>query len=123
MIPLQWLEYQPWRDELAKALDPRFYTIDYLDGRVTGRSVRVFACPEAVLLMELRHYPTGRFDGHALIAAGDASAIGGKLREEAEAWLRDIGAIGAIVESRAGWAKALRPHGYRTYQVALRKDF
>ncbi len=116
-------EYPRWRDRFAGVLDPRFYTIDYLDRRVAEGSVAVFACPEAALIVELRHYPTGRFDGHVLIAAGDKAAIVGKLREEAEAWLQGIGAEGAIVESRAGWSKALKVYGYGAYQVTVRKDF
>jgi hypothetical protein len=116
-------EYARWRERFAEALDPRFHPIGYLDRRVAEGSARVFACPEAALIVELRPYPTGRFDGHVLIAAGDIGAIVGRLREEAEDWLREIGAAGAIVESRAGWGRALKACGYGVYQVAVRKDF
>lgn len=123
MIPVQWVDYHPWREEFAKALDPRFYTIDYLDSRINENSVRIFTCPEAALIVELRHYPTRRFDGHVLLAAGSPGHVVSVLRPRAETWLRDIGAEGAIVESRPGWARLLKQHGYEAHQMTLRKDF
>jgi hypothetical protein len=122
MTPLQWCDYLPWRTTFEKALDPRFYRIEHLDERINSNSVRIFACPEAALIVELRHYPTGRFDGHVLIAAGSPEQVVAVLRPRAEAWLRDIGAMGAIVESRAGWARLLKQHGYESHQLAVRKE-
>jgi hypothetical protein len=121
-IPVQWCDYLPWRAAFARALDPRFHTIDYLDGRINEGSVRLFACGEAALILELRPYPTGNFDGHVLIAAGDPAAVVGTLRPRAEAWLKSIGALGALVESRPAWARLLGAHGYRTHQLTVRKD-
>jgi hypothetical protein len=72
--------------------------------------------------VELRHYPTGAYDGHVLIAAGDPAAVVNVLRPRAEQWLRDIGAMGALVESRPGWARLLKSDGYLPFQVCLRKD-
>ncbi|HEY1605072.1 MAG TPA: hypothetical protein VGF77_05695 [Allosphingosinicella sp.] len=122
MIPVMWCDYLPWRASFERALDPRFFTIDYLDRRINDGSVKLFVCRAAALVVELKAYPTGNFDGHVLIAAGDPAAIVGTLRPEAEAWLKGIGALGALVESRPGWARLLREHGYRTHQQVVRKD-
>jgi hypothetical protein len=121
MKQVQWLDYVPWREKFAGALDPRMYRIEHLDARIDD-DVKLFTCPEAALILELRHYPTGAFDGHVLVAAGDAEAIVNILRPRAEACLRAIGAMGAIVESRAGWERALRPHGYSKHQTMVRKE-
>lgn len=123
MIPVQWVDYHPWREQFAQALDPRFYTLDYLDSRINENTARIFTCPEAALIVELRPYPTGNFDGHVLIAAGDPMAVVETLRPQAEAWLREIGAMGALVESRPGWARLLKQHGYEPHQTMVRKDF
>jgi hypothetical protein len=103
----------PLARQFAEALDPRFYTIDYLDERINGNTVRIFTCPEAALIVELRHYPTKAFDGHVLIAAGDPMAVVDQLRPRAEQWLRDIGAIGAIVEAGRDGRGCSRPMAIR----------
>jgi hypothetical protein len=123
MIPVQWVDYHPWRKRFAEALDPRFYRLDHLDSIINENRARIFTCPEAALIVELRHYPTGAYDGHVLIAAGDQAAVVNLLRPRAEQWLRDIGAAGALVESRPGWARLLKEHGYEMHQQVLRKDF
>ncbi|MEA3002177.1 MAG: hypothetical protein QOH81_965 [Sphingomonadales bacterium] len=120
---VQWADYRPWRGAFEKALDPRFCAIEHLDARISGDSARIFACAEAALIVELRHYPTGAYDGHVLIAAGDPKQVVATLRPRAEAWLRSIGALGALVESRPGWARLLKEHGYEPHQMTLRKDF
>ena len=123
MIPVQWVDYHPWRERFAEALDPRFYRIDHLDDIINHNLARLFTCREAALIVELRRYPTGAFDGHVLIAAADPAAVVNVLRPQAERWLHDIGAMGAMVESRPGWARLLKAHGYQQHQQVLRKDF
>jgi hypothetical protein len=122
-VPVQWVDYHPWRGEFAKALDPRLCTLDHLDARINENEVRIFACAEAALIVELRHYPTGAFDGHVLIAAGSPGHVVSVLRPRAEQWLRAIGALGALVESRPGWARLLKAHGYDAHQTMVRKEF
>jgi len=123
MIPLQWVDYHPWRDRFAEALDSRFYRLEHLDQIINENRARIFTCPEAALIVELRHYPTGAYDGHVLIAAGDPGAVVNVLRPRAEQWLREIMALGTLVESRPGWARLLKAHGYEAHQMTLRKDF
>ena len=45
------------------------------------------------------------------------------LIPKAEQWGRELGCIGALIESREGWARVMRPHGYRLFQTTIRKEF
>jgi len=44
------------------------------------------------------------------------------LIPQAEAWARSIGALGAVIESRPAWAKALKGSGYAPFQTSIRKE-
>jgi hypothetical protein len=118
--------YARFRPMLAEAVDGRFYTIDYLDWLVrTGRAQFWPALagdgrPVAAIVTELRDYPGCRAI-HGLAAAGDLDAILGTLIPAAEAWGKAKGCAFAIVESRPGWQRALRGHGYQPHQVAVVK--
>jgi hypothetical protein len=114
--------YRRWRDEFAAALDPRLYSIDWLDDEVLIGTLKLFACEDAAVLTEFRHYPTGAFDLHFMLGAGSLEGLRDMLRPQVEAWAKKEGALGAIVESRAGWQRALMACGYEPHQVSLRKD-
>lgn len=113
--------YLRHRDEIAELLDPRLYTIEWLDREITRGRAYVMGSDTAVIVFEFKHYPTGAMDIHGLVAAGELTAIKG-LIEQAENFARDHGCIGAQISSREGWAKALEPAGYRLYQVTIRKE-
>lgn len=126
--------YALFRPAFAEAMDGRFYTIDYLDWLVrTGRArFRAGHGPDgrpiAAIVTEIRDYPGCRAI-HGLVAAGAPGAepgamlaeIGERLIPAAEAEGRALGCAFAIVESRPGWARALRAAGYEPHQVAIRK--
>jgi hypothetical protein len=118
--------YARFRPLLAEAVDGRFYTIDYLDWLVrTGRaqfwpSLAADGSPLAAIVTELRDYPGCRAI-HGLAAAGDLDEIVERLIPAAEAWGRANGCAYAIIESRPGWQRALRKHGYQLHQVAVAK--
>ncbi len=114
-------EYPRWRDGFATALDPRYYTIAYLDELIRVGAAQMFANDRAAVLAEIKIYPTGARDVHFLVGAGELDALI-DLAPEVEAWGREFGCIGAIIESREGWAKAMKKHGYEPHQVAVRKD-
>lgn len=119
--PSFWFDYLPWRPMLAEALDPRFHTIQYLDGLVWSGRARVFTNEHAAILAEIKVYPTGACDVHGLLAAGDLEAIV-ELIPQAEAWGREMGCIGGIIESRPGWQRVLKDQGYAPHQIAVRKE-
>lgn len=114
--------YLRFRPLLAAALDPRLYAIGHLDRLVaTGRGL-FFHTGAAAIVAEIRAYPTGARVVHGLVAAGDLRDIVGILIPAAEAWGRQRGCIAAIVESRPGWARLLKTHGYAAHQTAVWKD-
>jgi hypothetical protein len=113
--------YLRHRDEIAGLLDPRMYTIAWLDREITLGRAMVMGSDSAVIVFELKHYPTGATDIHGLVAAGELAAIKG-LIEQAENFGRDQGCIGAQISSREGWAKVLKAEGYAVHQVTIRKE-
>lgn len=111
-----------WRAAFAEVIDPRFYSIEWVEIELAAGLMTLLEGREAALLVALKQYPAGASEVHAMAAVGDLSEIIGPLRERAEAWGRERGAIVAGVDSRPGWARALWPHGYGVHQVCLRKE-
>lgn len=120
---IDWAMFKHWLPTFATVMDPRMYTPQWLVGEVWSGRVRFWGNDRAALATELRNYPTGVHDLHFLVAAGDLDEVISTLRPAAERWARDLGCIGAVVESREGWAKALKAEGYRPFQLKVRKDF
>lgn len=114
--------YHKWRPEFESVMDSRMYTIGWLDGQVWSGRAWFWGNDKAGIVAELRHYPTGNFDIHGLVAAGDVGVIRDLLIPQAEAWAKSIGAIGAVIESREGWGKVMRGSGYAPFQMSIRKD-
>jgi len=115
--------YQKWRPKFEAVMDPRMYSIGWLDGQVWSGRAWFWGNNKAGIVAELRHYPTGNFDIHGLVAAGDVVTVRDVLIPEAEAWAKSIGALGAIIESREGWLRVLKRSGYHPWQVSCRKEF
>ena len=114
--------YARFRPLFAEALDPRLYTIDYLDRLLASGRAQLWAGDGAAIVTEVRDYPAGGRVLHGLVAAGALEEIVETLVPRAEAWGRAVGCVLAIVESRPGWARTLKAHGYAPHQVALRKE-
>lgn len=121
MIP-DWAGYCSFREDFAEVMDERYYTLDWLDQQVLGGKVQFWRSDNAGCITEIRDYPTGAKDIHALIGAGDLGEILTEIFPRAEQWGREQGCIAAQVESREGWARALKPHGYELYQTTVRKE-
>ena len=121
MIP-DWAGYCGFREAFAGVMDERYYTLDWLDSQVLWSKVQFWRSDNAGCITEIRNYPTGAQDLHALIGAGDLTEILTEIFPRAEAWGRAQGCIGALVESREGWAKALKPYHYKTHQIIVRKE-
>lgn len=115
--------YAEWRDRFAEVLDARLYDLAWLDEQVRSGRALVWAADDAAMLTEMRTYPTGARDIHGLVAAGKLETIVGELIPRAERWAQTVGCIGAVIESRQGWVRALEGSGYRVHQVALWKEF
>jgi len=119
--PPAWSEYRAHRDEIAGILDPRCFTIDWLDLQILNGDALVFGSDDAVIVTCVKKYPAGATELHGLCAAGDLAAIL-PLIEQAEDWARDMGVTFACIESREAWVRILRNRGYQLYQTSLRKD-
>ena len=122
MILPDWAGYHRFRPQLAEALDPDFYPIEYLDALILSGRARFWAGAHAAIVAEIRDYPGGARAVHGLVAAGRIEDIVNQLIPLAEAWGKAIGCTSAIIESRSGWMRALKPHGYEPHQVAVRKE-
>lgn len=113
--------YQRWRPEFAKALDPRRYTIEHVDGFVASGRYVLDATDDAAVLTEAVLYPTGNWEVHGVIAAGSLQEIRRTLIPRVEQRAMENGAVAASISSTAGWARVLGNDGYRVYQVTMSK--
>ncbi|WP_370309306.1 hypothetical protein [Sphingobium abikonense] len=119
-MPPGWSDYLRWRAAFAAILDPRFYTIEWLDGEVWSGRIRLFSSEKSAILCALKPYPTGAIVLEGMAAAGELSDIKPTIAI-AEEWGRSIGCVCAEIASRPGWAKVMREDGYDIHQIAIRK--
>jgi hypothetical protein len=122
MVP-DWGGYLAHREAFSQVADPRYFPMEWLDQRILSGAAQFIRSDNAGMVFELRQFPGGAIDVHCLIAAGNKDEIINELAPQAEAWGQENGAIAAVVESRPGWAKALKPHGYELSQMTVRKEF
>ena len=115
-------DYAAYRDKFAAVTDARYYPIEWLDQRIAEGRATFMATGLAAIVVELRQFPGGAVDVHGLVAAGDRDDIVNILIPRAEAFGRDNGCVAGVVESRPGWAKALKSSGYQVSQVTVRKE-
>lgn len=115
-------DYLRWREQFASALDPRLYPIAYLDALVGTFRAQCFTTDRAAIVTEIKTFPTGARAVAGLIAAGDLTEIETVLIPQAEEWGRLNGCAFGMIDSRPGWAKRMKKHGYRTWQVSLIKE-
>ena len=118
-----WAGYLHWRAAFAAAMDRRLHTPEWLDARILAGSAQFWRSDNSAAVTEIRTYPTGAYEVHGLVAAGDVVEVRDRIIPQVEAWGRAIGALGIVVESRPGWARALRPAGFTPHQLAVRKEF
>lgn len=119
---MDWAGYCEFRPRFLEVMDERYHTLKWLDEQVLTGKVRFWRSPNAALLTEIKTYPTGAIDIHVVISAGDMREVIEILRPQAEDYGRGLGCIAATVESRMGWARALKPHGYEAHQLTVRKE-
>lgn len=117
-----WGGYCSFRSAFAEVIDERYHTLAWLDEQVLGGKVQFWRSANAAMLTEIKGYPTGTLDIHVVIAAGDMVEIIGELAPLAEEYGREAGCLAATVESRLGWARALKPSGYEMHQCIVRKE-
>lgn len=114
--------YLRFRDEIAKVLDPRTHTIGWLDAQVWSGQAMVWAEDDAIILAEIKSYPTGANELHGLVAAGNAETIIDTLIPAAEQWARGHNFLFTSIASRPGWERLLKGAGYEMHQIYIRKE-
>jgi hypothetical protein len=112
--------YDAFRELFADAIDPQFYTLDYLDGLVRSGKAECWFSDHAAIVAELRQYPGGAKVIHGLVAAGPMDEVL-DLIAAAEKWAKANGCTHAEVESRSGWVRLLKDRDYEICQTLLRK--
>jgi hypothetical protein len=120
--PEAWAQYLHFRPLLAQAVDERLYPLDWLDLEVAEGRALFWCTSDAAILAEIKTYPSGLYDLHGLLAAGNMRSIVGTLIPMAERWAAEVGCDGALIQSRAGWQRILGKSGYEPHQVSLRKS-
>jgi len=116
-----WVGYLRFRAQFQTVIDPEFYPIEWLDFEVSAGRAWPIIGENAALVVEVKAYPGGVKAAHGLIAAGDLNEIINELIPAAEAWGRTQGCKYGLIESREGWAKALKSHGWEIHQVSILK--
>lgn len=114
-----WPDYMRFRDQFEQAMDPRFYSIDWLDSKIRSNEYRLWASKDAAIIATIKEYPAGAKAVHGMIAAGKLHGII-ELIAKAEEWGRGLGCIAAEVSSREGWSRILPE--YSVHQVEIRKE-
>lgn len=115
-------QYLRFRSQLAEALDPAFYPIEWLDQQILDGRAAPIATANACVVAEIRTYPGGAREVHGLVAAGDLAEIVAETIPAVEEMGREHGCRFACCESREGWVRMLKSSGYRVHQVTLRKE-
>ena len=118
---VNWPEYLRFRDAFAGVLDPRFYTIEWLDGEVVCGRLLLLTHGDSAILFRVKVYTTGLKELVGELATGELLEITQALIPLAEQFGRSIGCERAVIESRAGWVKAMRSYGYELHQTTIRK--
>jgi hypothetical protein len=121
MLP-DWAGYLRFRPQFEQTTDSTLYPIEWLDEQIMSGRAWPFIGKSAALILEVRNYPGGARVAHVLIAAGNMKEIVEKLGPSAEDWARRMGCTRALIESREGWARVMKNHGWRVHQVALMKE-
>jgi len=110
-----------FRDQIADAIDQGLYPIQWLDAQVYAGFVKVWSADDACCLTEIRTFPSGLFEVHYMVAAGNKETMVNVIAPQVEQWAREIGAIFTSIASRKGWERVMKPHGYEVQRIELRK--
>lgn len=116
-----WPDYVRFRDQFEAAMDPRFYSIFWLDDQIRYNKFRLWASEGAAIIAEIKTYPTGAREVAIFVAAGSPPEIV-KFTDAVEAWGRANGAIRGDVTSHPAWGRLLKDRGYEMIQTVLKRE-
>lgn len=119
---MSWREtYAKFRDRFAEALNPKFYTTQYIDWLLETGRAGIWATEQSAIVAEIKTFPTGVKAVAGVVAVGDRQEIIG-LIAHAEAWGRENGCQYGMIESRPGWERTMKSYGYNVFQVSILKE-
>ena len=121
MIVPDWAGYLRFRTQIASVMDPRFYTVEWLDQQILSGAHSLFVGDSAAIVTEIRTYPTWARELHGVVAAGDLAEIRDILIPQALEYGRLFGCVQAVIESREGWGPVLKNMGFEKHQTTFRK--
>lgn len=114
------MSWDRWRPEIAKAVNPDFFSIEGIERSICEGRSQLWMLSDSCVITEIVTYQSGPVC-QCTWAAGDLAQILGEMASNIEAWARSVGCKSILVESRQGWAKALKPLGYEPFSVTVRK--
>lgn len=120
-LAAHWRRYSEFRPAFIEAMDPRFANIAYLDALLLSGRAKAWFGDNSAIVAEIRTLPSGAMAVCGVIAAGDQKEIE-ELIPQAEAWGRGRGCRYGMIESRHGWEKVMKKHGYEPFQVSIVKE-
>lgn len=113
------MNYATFRPGFAAAMGA-FHAIEELDEKIANGTAILWTTDKSAVAGEIQKHPNALVL-HCLCATGDMKEIVGILAPQAEEWARRAGCTHITVESREGWAKVLKSHGYKPHTITLAK--
>ena len=113
--------YQQYRERFREGMDARFYTVEHLDELFVSGRAAILGNELAAIMIEIKPFPGGAVAVNGLVGAGSLDEIK-NLIAVASQWGRENGCSHFIIESREGWARALKSEGFAPFQVSIVKE-
>lgn len=122
--------YLHHRPDFERAITDEFWTIEEIDRAVDeainngGEGInQFFYSPRAALLTEVVPYDAGPLMQTRWATSHDLKILLTDFAPAVEAWAKEHGCVGALVEGRKGWERAMKRLGYEHFSTTLIKRF
>lgn len=113
--------YSTWRERLASANDHAFWPIEAIDAMLADGRAQFWATDKSALITLIQHYPGGAVVIEVLAGTGSMADLIKRVRPRVETWGRERGCTHIQIKGRPGWARTLKPHGFKHLQDILVK--
>lgn len=116
----EWRRCAPWL-EAALAHSGDLYGIADVRGMIEAGEAQFWPGRRAAMVTQITEYPRATVL-QLWLAGGDIEELTTELRPKAEIWGAGRGCDRALILGRAGWARALRGHGYEARARLVMKE-
>jgi hypothetical protein len=117
--PAAWTRCSPWL-EAALPHGGGFYTLDDVRSMVERGEAQFWPGRRSAIVTQFWIFPRHKAL-HYWLVGGDLREILDEMQPCLEAFARATGCTDIISAGRAGWTRALKPHGHHYVWTALRK--